>query len=176
MTNPNAATRYLRPVDEMPDIGLDYLLARCAEVDGCLIWKGPMRNGPLTNIARRGWKVRHLVWSLTHGRTMPRGRAPMPTVCEQERCVHPDHLTPVKRNTHALGKKMPLLQRSHIAQAKRANSAKITTEQARDIRHSSDTLVMLAKRHGVSISTASRIKAGTAWIDYSSPFTQLQRA
>ncbi len=166
--------RYLRPVRETPDIGLDFLLARCAAVDGCLLWKGMMRNGPLTNINKVAWKVRHLVWNLTHGRAVKRGSTPMPTVCWQERCVHPDHLTAVKRNAHALGKKMTLLHRSHIAQAKRARNAKITPEQARDIQHSNETLTALAKRHGVSISTAHHIKAGTAWIDYSSPFAQLQ--
>lgn len=164
---------YTRPASATPDIGLDYLLARCAEVDGCLIWKGSMRNGPLTNIGRRGWKVRHLVWNLTYPRAVPHGKTPMPTVCDNERCVHPDHLTAVKRNAHASGKKMTLLHRSHIAEAKRLHSGKITLEQAQDIRASSEPLIAIAKAHGISNAAAHRIRSGTAWIDYSNPFMQL---
>lgn len=160
----------------MPEISLDWLLRRCTqeppEAGGCLVWKQQMNSGPITTIDHRTWKVRHLVWMTVHQRKPRRNLAPMPTVCQNEFCVHPDHLTLVKRNSHQVGTKTPLLHRLRTAQAKRAG-AKLTEQQARDIRTSTEPLQALARRHGIAVSNVHRIRTGKAWIDYSGPFSQL---
>lgn len=167
---------FVRPTSATPDIGLDFFHRRCTEQDGCLIWKMRMKNGPLTRIDGHDWKVRHLMWNLVHPRGIGTGRAPMPTVCGNDLCIHPDHLTLVRRNRHATGAgTKTLLHRARMAQSKRAN-AKIDMRQALEIRASSDILAVIAKRHGISISTAHRIKAGMTWIDYNNPFAQLIEA
>lgn len=167
---------YMRPTSDYPEIGLDYLYSRCTECDGCLLWKMQMIDGPVTNIMRKRWKVRHLVWRMVHRRSPQADQIPMPTKCGQERCIHPDHLTLVKRNSHARGKKMTLLHRAHIAETKRVRSGKIDLQKAEEIRASSEPLIVLAARHGISVGNAHRIKHGEAWIDYRSPFAQLIKA
>ena len=83
----------MRPIADLPDIGLAYLHARCTQTDdGCLLWKKQMTNGPITNILRKVYKVRHLVWCKTHERAVPEGRLPMPIVCGNARCINPNHL------------------------------------------------------------------------------------
>lgn len=169
--------KYMRPAREMPDINMDWLLRRCTqetqEDGGCLIWRRQMKNGPITTIDGRVWKVRHLVWAMQRDGKPKRSYAPMPTVCADERCVHPDHLTLIKRNSHQVGTKLPLLQRMHIAQAKRATSAKLDEERARNIRTSTETLQALAQSNGIALSLVQRIKTGQSWLNYRDPFLQL---
>jgi hypothetical protein len=169
--------KYMRPAREMPKIDMAFLLRRCtqapAEDGGCLIWNRQMKNGPITNIDGRVWKVRHLVWITAHQRKSKSTHIPMPTVCQDERCVHIDHLTLVKRNSHQVGKKLPLLQRMHIAQVKRATSAKLDEERAHNIRTSNETLRALAQSNGIALSLAQRIKTGQSWLNYRNPFLQL---
>lgn len=167
---------HMRPVSELPEIGLDYLHARCTESDGCLLWTMQMKNGPVTYIGKRQYKVRHLVWNQVHARSPQGNQMPAPTVCGNERCVHPDHLGLVMRNAHARGKKMTLLHRAHIAEAKRTRSGKIDAQTAQAIRASDEPLGVLARRHGICIANAHRIRQSQSWIDYSNPFAQLAAA
>jgi hypothetical protein len=168
--------KYMRPAREMPDIDMDWLLSRCTqeteEEGGCLIWRRQMNHGPVTTIDGRIWRVRHLVWLMAHKCKPKRSFTPMPTECADERCVHPDHLTLVKRNSHLIGQPMPALQRLRVTQAKRA-SAKLTEKQAHAIRDSDETLQVLAQRYNISISLVHRIKTGQAWTDHRNPFFQL---
>lgn len=171
----------MRPAREMPKIDMAFLLRRCTQPsaddgngDGeCLIWNRQMKNGPITNIDGRVWKVRHLVWAAAHQRKSKSSHIPMPTVCQEERCVNIDHLTLVKRNSHQVGTKLPLLQRMRIAQAKRATSAKLNEERAHNIRTSNETLRALAQSNGIALSLAQRIKTGQSWLNYRDPFLQL---
>lgn len=167
---------YVRPASEYPEIGLDYLHARCVESEGCLLWNMQMANGPITNIGRQTWKVRHLVYRLVHPRGPGKSHLPMPTVCGNERCVHPDHLTLVRRNSAVVGARRTLQHCINIAQAKRAKGAKVTLVQVHDIRTCGDTLQVMAARYGLSIAVLSRIRSGQSWKDYSNPFSQLIEA
>lgn len=165
---------YVRPASDCPDIGLDYLHARCTESEGCLLWTLRLDSGPITQIQGRSWKVRHLVWNLVHARGPAKGWLPMPTVCGNARCVHPDHLTLVRRNSAVVGARRPLVHRMNSA--KRASGAKLTVQQAQEIRASTDILAVLAERYSISKSVASRVRQGTAWKDYRNPFAQLMGA
>lgn len=61
-----------------------------------------------------------------------------------------------------------------IAAGKRSSgAAKLTLEQAREIRASEDTGPVLAERYGVNRSLIGSIRRGVAWRDYSDPFAGL---
>ena len=166
---------YVRPASDYPEIGLDYLHARCVASEGCLLWTLAMKNGPIAHIQGRAWKVRHLVYRLVHPRGPGKGQLPLPTVCGNARCVHPDHLTLAGRNSHVVGAQRSPVHCMNIARARRAGSAKLTAEQAREIRASNEPLAVLIARYGISQSVASRVRSGQAWKDYTNPFSQLMR-
>lgn len=161
----------MRTPDDLPLIDVAFLHRRCSAVDGCLLWKGQLRHGPCVTIARKQYQVRHLVWNAL-GHRLDRS-CTVVARCGEARCVSPDCLKKEVRNAHARGKKMPLLQRKRIADAKRAAMGTITMEIAREIRASTEAMVVLAARYHMPLSSVHRVRQGTAWIDYQSPFAQL---
>lgn len=98
--------------------------------------------------------------------------------CGNPLCVHPDHIIAItrkklqqriaKEQRHQLNP----LRLKKISDRARQN-AKITLEQANEIRDAEGTQRDIAKRYGISQSTVSVIKRGVTWRDYTNPFTQL---
>lgn len=167
----------MRPLNVFPAIDMAYIEARCVRCEdhpGCLLWNARMRYGPIVNIDRQEWKVRHLVWRLTRVRAPQKNQIPMPKVCGNENCVAPEHLRLVRRNEHARGTPKTLLHRANMAAGKRASSQKIKDmATANAIRESDEILEVVAERHGICIAMASRIRNNEAWVDFTNPFAQL---
>lgn len=157
-----------------------YIYARCKEDGDCWIWQnGTSGNGTPTmhppgggpQIGARRYFAAGLGLAI-------KGRV-VTTTCFNKLCVAPEHLLVTTRSK--LGK----LAHAHTAYAsniarckkisdvRRAQSAKITPEQAAEIRQSSEILETVAQRYGISKATAQRIRVGGAWKDYSSPFAGL---
>ncbi len=63
-----------------------------------------------------------------------------------------------------------------IAVAKRAQTGKITLDDARQIRTSDEPVKVLAERYGLSKDRIYRIRRGLAWREYSNPFAGLIQA
>lgn len=155
----------------LPDIGLDFLHERCTECDGCLLWKGKMKDGPCSRIAGQDWKMRRLIWQLIHKQTLTPGWVIAPS-CDHERCLHPEHLVRRPTGYYLVGIKRTAAHRSKCAAAKRSASD-LSLEAVDDIRTSTEVLRVVAARHGISIGWAGRIRNGEAWRDYTGPFAQL---
>jgi hypothetical protein len=68
-------------------------------------------------------------------------------LCRERQCVNPDHLEPV----------------SHFENCRRGSNTKLTASSVADIRSSSDTQRVLARRYGVTQGHISRIKGGQTW-------------
>ena len=156
-----------------PIITLDWLHSRCTAEENCLLWARRMQHGPVTVIARRTYKVRLLVWLAVHGQRAPKTHIPTPTVCGEDACLHPDHLTLVKRNSHQVGKKLPLLHRANTSKGKR-KAAKLTLEQATAVRLGEGSIRQRARAQNITYNCARQIINGQTWQDYSNPFTQLR--
>jgi hypothetical protein len=160
----------------MPKITMAEIEGRCVRCDGCLLWRGPWESGPKIHVKRKAYKVRHLVWNLSHGRACKKSHLPMPTVCNEPHCVEPTHLTQVKRNRHWVGRKVPVHVRAKIADTKRATVGKIDMSIAEAIREPGAKLISSARAAGISVTNAQLIRANKAWIDYRNPFAQLMEA
>lgn len=103
------------------------------------------------------------------------------TTCENHICLNPAHLKQVKQRDHlshvaALGAMGGPVRSAKIAAAKRAQTGKITIDDARYIRASDEPVKQLAERYSLSKDRIYRIRRGLAWREYSNPFAGLMPA
>lgn len=110
----------------------------------------------------RGFKVKGYGRACVRGRKVVAHRAvyeevvgPVPVgcvldhLCEQPACVNPEHVEPVTRTENC----------------RRGRATKLTLEQAREIKRSTDIGRVVGARFGIGTSTVSAIRAGRIWVD-----------
>lgn len=153
------------------------LLARTVEEGECLLWQGYIgMNVPQVSHGGKVVPVRRLLLELAGKNPMPGGYAS--TSCGNQSCVNPEHITNRNRHQHAVAMtqapRNELLRRAKLAEFKRVTVAKITLDEAREIRSSDEVNWVLADRYGIDKSQVARIKNGTAWREFhQSPFAGL---
>lgn len=155
-----------------PEITVDRLLASSFEDGECLIWKGAMANGtcPVCRVDGKVHVVRRLVWrALGHHLV---AKVAIVTSCDNERCVHPDHLVKGKTGPK-LGSRKTLLMRSRLAASLRAVS-RLTAEDVAEVRVSDESCEAAGRRLNMSASTIGLIRKGETWRDFSSPYIVLE--
>lgn len=142
-----------------------YVRARIVDDAGCWRWIGSVCNGhPTGTVAGRKLLIRRAMIEAERG-TIPPGHIVRCT-CETRLCVHPAHLRmttyrEVARECGALGLMSGPVRSARIAATKRAGpQARITQEDARAIRASSESLTVLARRYGVSVGFVSQVRRG----------------
>lgn len=153
--------------------------ARCIEVGECWEWQGAFSNSrsPAATIPTQyphqpGVRARRvgahvLAWEAANMKSS--GSMMVYRTCFNKTCCNPAHL---RRGTSAqmsefLAKNGKCKRKpsaiASITRAKRQTQAKLSMDQAREIRASTEGVVALADRYGVNKSLISRIKAGKAW-------------
>lgn len=150
------------------------------EYGDCWLWTGatnaqgyPIIKWPGCTCAT----VRRVVLALDARPAGP--RQPVVPTCGERACVNPAHLVrssirQVAQRAAKAGAFSTPLRAARIAAGKRAsNQAKLTAEQARQIRESHESGPVLALRYGVDKSMINNIKRGEAWRVYASPFAGL---
>lgn len=155
------------------------LRERCTEVGDCWEWQGARTDTGHPTVRHDGKThlVRRLMAALA-GIDMP-PNAKAVTTCENLRCVNPDHIVmrthrQVMKRQGELGKLSDIARIAKIAATKRAKYGKLTTEQVRAIRDSSETGVAMAALHGISQGKVSAIRRHRCWRELSgNPFTGL---
>lgn len=157
-------------------IDLDWLYARCSEIDGCLVWKRSASHGsdPQATLGGRAGGtilVRRALWELVNERPFPRNRVARCS-CGTDLCVHPDHVIAVKKADLQRGKPLPLSHRAQIAKTKRAQS-KLTQANVAYIRRTEGPLEDVANEFGIDPSYVGMIRLGKVRIDYANPFVGL---
>jgi hypothetical protein len=147
------------------------------EVGECLLWTGSTQWKCETPVLRWGnscLNVRRLL-ALADGRDVT--GLMCTTRCGNVRCVLPSHVLIVTRRelqrrvarATCYEARLPALS---VAARRRA---KLTLEQAREIRAAEGRQRDIAKTYGVSQHTVSMIKRGLMWRDWSSPWAQLMK-
>jgi len=161
---------------------LDEIQARSIECGECWHWSGyGGLHGRHPQVKEPGGKVklvRRLAFEVKNGPIKP-GLLVLPT-CGDPRCINPEHqraLTESQKGKRAAarGAFSSPARGAKIAASRRATSAKITLEQAIEIRMSDESGPVLAKRYGVHRSRINTIKRGDGWKDYRNPFAGLMR-
>lgn len=155
---------------------LDDIKARCTEDGDCWRWDGPVGTNKHPRIASRS--ARQIVYRMAHG-AVPRGRV-ISVNCECIDCLNPEHLEATTKSKAAAKafEKRPDIVRARAKKTAdwfRANRAKLSSEDATQIRHSSEPACVVAQRFGVCRQTVVQIKSGKFWKDYSNPFAALLR-
>lgn len=155
---------------------LEWLHARCADIDGCLRWNLAAAHGtdPQARVGGRAGQtvlVRRLVWEATHERPLPRNHIARRS-CDTPLCVHPDHVLAQHKRDVLAGRSLSLQHRIAIASGRRANSH-LSDEDAACIRHSEGPLAEAASAFDIDPTYVSHIRLGKARRDYRNPFFSL---
>ena len=156
---------------------VETLLAKTEEVGDCREWTGYMGNNvPMANHEGRFLAVRRVMLMLSGVPEEKIGYA----CCKHgnQRCVNPDHIVNRSQSQHSKlngkrGAKNEIVRVTKMMAYGRTHRAKLTLEQAREIRVSTESGPVAAKRHGVSRQTIDRIRLGISWRDLGSPFAGL---
>lgn len=159
---------------DIPEITVDWLLARVVERDGCLIWKGEASNNgkdPRGVLNNQRFYVRRAVWKAMQGREPPADWCYVAR-CEVPGCVDPAHVTARTRSQALKGIPKSLAHRAKIAATKRAASG-LPQEKVQEILASPRSGSQEGALHGISKDMVNKIRAGQIRRDYSGPFSQL---
>jgi hypothetical protein len=121
--------------------------------------------------------VRRLAYELAKGVPTKPGLCVVPT-CGNECCVNPKHQKAMRESEKCKraaeqGAFSKIARGRAIAEGSRKTKAKLTPEQAKEIRYSAESGPVLAAKYGINKSLVNKIKRGEAWRDYSSPFIWL---
>ena len=154
---------------------LDRLRARCVEVGDCWEWQGYFTSTgqPGVRWHSNNTSARRVALQLVNPTPPEPGQDYALCTCGNPRCINPKHARWASKSEcmlagHRKNLRSDLPRAAKIAATQRATRAKITMAQAQDIRTSTDTLVQLAARYGISRNYVSRIRAHQAWRDYTS--------
>jgi hypothetical protein len=159
---------------KLNEITLDWLLDRVVERDECLIWIraiGSQSNSPEAAVDGRHWQVRRLIWTLVHGREVPK-RKYIGLTCENPHCVHPDHVVAQVRGFAQRGRARTADERMRISLGRRANSA-LSDAEVDTFRFTSESSNSVADRLGIHYSYVNHIRAGNKRVDHRNPFAGL---
>lgn len=121
--------------------------------------------------------ARRLAYQLNRGVTV-RGDLNIVPDCGNPYCINPAHqkaLTESQKARRAAsrGAFNSPVRAAKIAATRRRTNAKLTSQQAAEIRISDEPGPVLSARYGINNSLVNRIKRGDAWRDYASPFLAL---
>ena len=126
--------------------------------NGCWNWLGKkMPNGyGRINLGSKYQYAHRISWFLKHGE-FPKQFACHK--CDNRSCVNPDHLFEgnAKDNT------TDAIRKNRLATGEKHGLTRITIDQAREIKSSSENQHKMAKRFGISQGQVSRIRRGLDW-------------
>lgn len=158
---------------------IESLMTLTTEEGDCRLWDKYLGNGvPMIYHDGKFIQVRKLILLLNGANVLLKYTA---TRCNNPLCVEPSHIiqrTAKQQHTH-MAKLVSGSPSNHsriikITKARREQVAKITQEQAIEIRMSDESGPVLAERFGITRSMVNRIKRGQSWAqEFGNPFSSL---
>jgi len=161
---------------------LDDIRVRCEECGECWHWIGygglGGRHPQIKMPDGKAKLVRRLAFEAWRGQ-IKLGLRVLAT-CGDPRCINPEHqraMTESQKGKRAAarGAFSSPARGAKIAASRRGTHAKLTLEQALEIRMSEESGPALSERYGIHRSRVNAIKRGEAWRDYGNPFAGLMR-
>lgn len=148
---------------------LHRIKSRTVEVGDCWIWQGSCNSAghPLMSYRCYPHLVRRLAYQAS-GRALRNGYVIHPT-CRERKCCNPEHLVAItcsERNRRIYAeqrKNIALMAHKMSQRAMKFGFAKLTLDQVRAIRDSTESHAALAERYGVSHSAIRNIRRGKSW-------------
>lgn len=126
---------------------------------GCWEWVGRLAatGYGMLCVGRKGAGAHRVMYKLTHG-DIPVGHQ-IRHKCDNRKCINPDHL-----ETGTIADNMrDKAERGRATRGSSHHSSKLTEDQARLIKHSSEGPAALARLFGVSERAITFIKSGRNW-------------
>lgn len=154
--------------------------AKTQRGDGCWLWLGAKLKSGYGVIADGGKQTtaHRVAWELASGMRIPPGKYACHK-CDNPSCVRPDHLfvgTPSDNMQDCVrkgrdnpaakahwGDSNPARRNPAIRQGIKNSQAKLTEDQVREIRGSTERNGLLAVRYGVSKSAVKMIRTRRSW-------------
>lgn len=162
------------------NITLEEIKTRCIEEGECWIWQGAVNADgyPLVTREHVTMLARRVVATLA-GKPPAPGQ-PVICSCRDRLCLNPEHLalSTKKKVQRATAKTVDYKNPARLAKLSASSrsraSVKLSPEAAEEIRYSSDSSPILAKKYGVHPSLIRKIKRGELWRDHRAcPFAGL---
>lgn len=124
--------------------GPEYEARDCGHTTPCWIWLRSVRPNGYGQAGDRT-NAHRMIYERSNGTVTP--GLELDHLCRVPACVNPDHLEPV----------------THAENMQRGANARLTVEQVRAIRASSEPGTVLARRYGVAFSTVYAVINGKSW-------------
>jgi hypothetical protein len=116
---------------------------------------------PMLSFRGKRKHIHRVIYMEAHGEVPP--EVVIRHTCDQPLCINLKHLIPGSMWDNAQDRK--LRNRDNPPIGERSGTSKLTLEQVRDIRASTEVQHRIALRYGITQSQVSRIKAGKRWGD-----------
>ena len=132
-----------------------------SSTDDCIVWPFCKLASGYGSIGRQGKTTRahRLALSLATGVPMSDPREAAHGECHNRSCINPRHLSWKTRSENQQDR----LRDGTDARGENHGNAKLTEQKVLEIFHSTESLSVLAKRHGTDKSNISLIKRGKNW-------------
>lgn len=126
---------------------------------GCWIWMSTMHPGGYGRVCsgKKPFFAHRVSYELKHGE-IPKGMMALHH-CDVRCCVNPDHIFVGTQQDNMTDK----VRKNRQARGSNHGNAKLTEDQAREIKFSSETSIKLASKFGYSASMIRAIKNGIWW-------------
>jgi hypothetical protein len=143
---------------------IDRFFNKVNKTDKCWEWTGSTSEGYGNVALRRGkrktFSAHRVSWAIHNATAIPPRKMVCHT-CDNRKCVNPEHLyvgTGYNNNRDTIAR-----NRGNRKKGENCSWAKLTEDDVRAIRQSTESQNSLAKRHGIDQSTVSDIKNLKLW-------------
>lgn len=137
------------------------------KTEGCWLWKGAKNyhgygifsevRGGIKGNPRQTFQAHRKAWEFVNG-PIPTGQV-IRHMCHNKMCVRPDHMqlgTFAENSADNIG-------RFDRVRGTDSKQSKINDQIVREIRASKETLIVLARRYGVSMALVQKVRQGKVW-------------
>lgn len=132
--------------------------------DNCWIWTGGKNNTGYGSLGhrKRSLLAHRVAYEIHHGVTLPSTTAVCHT-CDNRVCVNPAHLWLGTLGDNNWDRHKKGRSRGGSMRGQVNPMAKLTEDDVRNIRQSTEPLLTVAKRFGISFQTVSNIRLRKTW-------------